>query len=377
MRGLFRFADRPHSRSRDRIENRAPPSGIRNAVDLIDVPGVENDERKVLGGLIKLVGPNHAVEIFGVKLVGVNAENGVKLLFTLGCIALMILLNYAFQSLTRALLSRSRHERAQFWTRQGIRVALTVTLLVGLVSIWFDDPTRLATALGLVTAGLAFAIQKVVTALAGYIVILRGQTFNVGDRITMGGVRGDVIGLGFLQTTIMEMGQPPAVQKADPAMWVQARQYSGRVVTVSNAKIFEEPVYNYTRDFPYLWEEMVLPITYTADRARTENILLEAARRHTVKIEEMGELALLEVQRRYFLKPAEMAPKVYYRLTDNWLELTVRFIAEDRGIRGLKDAMSREILAALDESKIGVASSTFEIVGLPPIHFTRGNGEGA
>jgi small-conductance mechanosensitive channel len=75
----------------------------------------------------------------------------------------------------------------------------------------------------LVTAGLAFALQKAVTAVAGYFVILRGNTFNVGDRIVMGGVRGDVIGLSFTQTTIMEMGQPAAVQSADPAMWVQAR----------------------------------------------------------------------------------------------------------------------------------------------------------
>ena len=48
----------------------------------------------------------------------------------------------------------------------------------------------------------------------------------------------------------------------------EARQYSGRIVTVTNAKIFDEPVYNYTRDFPYLWEELRLPIPYSADRAR-------------------------------------------------------------------------------------------------------------
>lgn len=122
-----------------------------------------------------------------------------------------------------------------------------------MVSIWFDDPTRLATALGLVTAGLAFALQKVVTAVADYFVIMRGNTFNVGDRIVMGGVRGDVIALDFTQTTIMEMGQPPPVQGADPAMWVQSREYTGRVVTVTNARIFDEPVFNCTRDFPYLW----------------------------------------------------------------------------------------------------------------------------
>jgi small-conductance mechanosensitive channel len=62
---------------------------------------------------------------------------------------------------------------------------------------------------GLVTAGLAFALQKVVTSIAGYFVILRSRVFTVGDRILLSGVRGDVIALGFVQTAIMEMGLPP------------------------------------------------------------------------------------------------------------------------------------------------------------------------
>ena len=70
---------------------------------------------------------------------------------------------------------------------------------------------------------------------------------------------------------------------------------------MSNAKIFDEPVYNYTRDFPYIWEEITLPITYTADRSRAEHILLEVAGRHTVPIGEMGEAELLEMERRYFI----------------------------------------------------------------------------
>ena len=63
----------------------------------------------------------------------------------------------------------------------------------------------------------------------------------------------------------------------------------------------------------------------------------------------------------------DFAPPTYWRLTDNWLELTVRFIAHDHGIRDMKDAMSREILARLDEAGIGIASATFEITGLPEV----------
>ena len=318
--------------------------------------------------LIRLVGPQRAVEIFGIRLVGINAENGKKLLFSLAFIVILLII-YRLLSFMAGLVPRTReYDRFMFWVRHIIRLATAVIMLVGLASIWFDEPYRLATALGLVTAGLAFALQKVVTAVAGYFIILRGKVFNVGDRIVMGGVRGDVIALRFTQTVIMEMGQPPPVQQAVPAMWVQARQYTGRIVTVSNARIFDEPVYNYTLDFHYLWEEMSIPITYKADHGRAEQILLDAARRHTVTTSKLGREALEEMQRRYLLQPEDVGPKVYYRLTDNWLELTVRFIVEDWGIRAIKDAMSRDILHALNEAGIGIASQTIDIVGFPPLH---------
>ncbi|HEX6318697.1 MAG TPA: mechanosensitive ion channel domain-containing protein [Burkholderiales bacterium] len=300
------------------------------------------------------------MEFFGVELVGFSAENGRKLLLTAAGIVLLWALGEALVLAVRRLLPRGR---AFFWARQGVRLAVAVLVFLAVVSIWFDDPARLATGLGLVTAGLAFALQKVITALAGYFVILRGQTFNVGDRITMGGVRGDVIALSFTQTTIMEMGQPPAVQGADPAQWVRSRQYTGRVVTVSNARVFDEPVYNYTREFPYLWEEMSVPVPYQADHAAAERILLQVAGRHTVQTSELGEGALRDMEERYFVKASDMRPAVFYRLTDNWLELTVRFIAPTHAIRELKDAMTRDILRGLAGAGIRIASTTIEIVG--------------
>ena len=308
------------------------------------------------------------MELLGIRLVGFNAATGHKLLLTLGLVLMLWLVGRIAGALTgRVGASGSRASRTNFWIRQGVSIAIAIAGVVGLVSIWFDDPANLTTAVGLVTAGLAFALQKVVTSLAGYLIMLRGTNFTVGDRITMGGVRGDVVALGFFQTTIMEMGQPPAVQGAAPAMWVLSRQFTGRIVTVANSKIFDEPVYNYTRDFPFIWEEIALPIAYRDDRARAERILLEAARRHSLKATELGADALAELQRRYATSAARLEPQVYWRLTDNWVELSVRFLCADHGVRDVKDAMTREILSELDAAGIGIASATFEIVGLPEL----------
>jgi small-conductance mechanosensitive channel len=320
--------------------------------------------------ILEFVGPNKAVQLFGVKLVGVNADNGHKLLFTIAFVILLALLSKVLKVLAAVILT-NRHENYRFWTRQAIQVFSAALLLVGVISIWFDDPTRLATGLGLVTAGLAFALQRVVTAIAGYFIILRGNTFSVGDRIVMGGVRGDVIALTFTQTTIMEMGQPPAVQDAPPSMWVRARQYTGRMVTVSNARIFDEPVYNYSRDFPFLWEELALGIAFDDDHEKAEHILLDAARKHSVQATELSAEVLAEMQRRYLMEQASTEPRVFWRLTDNWVELTVRFVTREHGARDIKDKMSRDILKALREADIGIASTTFELVGLPPLKIER------
>jgi small-conductance mechanosensitive channel len=307
------------------------------------------------------------VEFLGITFVGLNAENARKLILTIALIIAIGLLRYAVGWVADKVLRAHPDEALRFWTWQILSLTSAALVVVGIVSIWFENPANLTTAAGLVTAGLAFALQKVITSFAAYLVILRGRTFTIGDRIAMAGVRGEVIALGFIQTTIMEMGQSPPEQADAPAVWVKSRQFTGRVVTVTNDKIFDQPVYNYTHEFPYLWEEMTLPIAFKDDRKAAEKIMLEIAQRHTEKVSEMSAAVLEKMRRHYTLLTADTKPRVYWRITDNWLELSLRFIARASGTRDMKDKMSREILAAFDEAGIGIASATYDIVGFPPI----------
>ena len=320
---------------------------------------------------IEVVGPDRAVRVLGIKLLGVNAVTGNKLLLTLGLIVLTWLLVRLLRLVARVALRGRSDVRARFWSHQAIHLVATVFFLLVAISIWFDRPTRIAASAGLITAGLAVALQRVITAVAAYFVILRGRIFNVGDRIAMAGVRGDVIALGYTRTTIMEMGQPPPVQEADPAMWVEARQYTGRVVTVTNDKIFDEPVYNYSRVLPYIWEEIKVPVPHGADYARAEKILIDAARRHTAQFAGTG-VELEDIRRRYGVEQLDDVPHVYMRITDNWLELTVRFLVPDHGVRRVKDAITRDVVRGFAEASIEVASTTIAVVEAPPIRLDRG-----
>ena len=312
------------------------------------------------------------MDFFGIRLVGFNSENGRKLLLAVGLIILVMVARSLLNALLRVVLKGSKNEAARFWTQQIMNLLSATLIIVGFLSIWFDDPTRLPTAAGLLTAGLAFALQKVITAVAGYFVILRSQAFTVGDRILMGGVRGDVVRLGFIQTTIMEMGQSPGEQKDDPSVWVKSRQFTGRIVTVTNDKIFDHPVFNYTSEFPYLWEEITLPISYRDDYTKAEKILLDAANRHAVKPDDINKESLDNMKQHFFVTRSSLEPHVFVRLTDNWTELSLRYISHDHGSREIKDKMSRDILRDLNAAGIGIASTTFEITGLPPLRAAKG-----
>lgn len=303
-----------------------------------------------------------------VTLVGVNQITGEKVWMTLALIAFIVIVRYALHFLVRLVRGTSWAERLRFWTHQGINLAGAVFFIIGVISIWVGPNAHLATIGGLVGAGVAFASQQFIIAIAGYFVILRGKSFSIGDRIIIGGVRGEVIALDFFQTTVLEMGQPASIEsQIDPAVWVMARQYTGRIVTVSNGKIFSEPVFNYSRDFPFLWEELHVGIAYDDDYVKAEQILLEVARKHSLTTAKMSEGARRHLQHIYDLKPPAVEPRVFYSMTDNWVELALRFIVPDRGIREIKDAMARELLAAFKEAKIEVASSTYDIVGFPPV----------
>lgn len=303
------------------------------------------------------------MELFGIELFGLNVENARKLVlsgvFLLGVLGVQWLLRRTLEH----VYLRKPSPRLRFWTRQGVAIGTTMILVIGLLSIWVEQPGRLAAVLGLLGAGLALALQNVVKALAGYVVILRGDLFTVGDRITMGGVRGDVISVDFLTTHIFEMGQPPNELQMPPATWVRSRQPTGRIVSVSNARVFDDPVCNYTQGFNYIWEEVSIPIPYTADRERAEHILLETARKATHGLASDASAAISRFSWRFGMPEHSVEPNVYYRLTDNWLELTVRFIAPTTGVRDLKDELSRDILRELDAAGIALAPARVEVTG--------------
>jgi small-conductance mechanosensitive channel len=297
-----------------------------------------------------------------------NGETEQRVLLTVALIAGIIVVSWLLQTLMRVTLRGNAEKHVSFWARQIVRLLGIIAVIVGVIEIWHPDAKSAGGAIGLITAGVAIALQRVITSFAAYLIILRGKIFNVGDRITIGGVRGDVIALDFMQTTVLEIGETPGEQHDAPSVWITARQYTGRMIRVTNDKIFDSPVYNFTRVFPYLWEEMQLPISYKDDRREAERILLEVGHKHTDEIVREAKPHIEKLVKEYRLATMpEIEPHVYMRLTDNWVNLSLRFLIPIEGGRKIKDAMSRDLIDGLDAAGIGIASGTYEIVGMPKL----------
>ena len=249
---------------------------------------------------------------------------------------------------------RSNDPYTRYYLRKSARYLVLGLVVVALAVVWQPFAGRIGVVLGLTAAGVAFAMQEVIGALAGWVSILSSRQYRVGDRIQMGGVRGDVLDVTPLRTKLLEIGSA-----GDDGAWVRARQYTGRIVSVSNKAVFTEPVYNSSAAFDYLWEELTLPVPYTQDWRRAEQILREEAEHASASAG--AREAMTKMRERYPVGRAEVEPRVFVRATDNWLELSARFVVPVRDARRVKDEMSRRVLARFDEAGLSVASATQDI----------------
>lgn len=234
----------------------------------------------------------------------------------------------------------------------------TVLTIVLLSVIYSDKLGGLTVAFGVAGAGIAFALQEVIASFAGWLAIMFGGFYKTGDRVQLGGIKGDVMDIGVLRTTIMETGQ-----------WVDGDLYNGRIVLIANSFVFKEPVFNYSGEFPFLWDEIKIPIQYGCNYELTNTILLATAKKVDAGVSEPSKEQWNSLQRKYRLEDAQMEPMVSLIANDNWVEFTLRYVVSYKKRRTTKTLLFTEILKQVDASagEVKFASATYQVVGLPDL----------
>lgn len=244
--------------------------------------------------------------------------------------------------------SDNRYKAKKFGTFIGYMLSL-----IFITVVYSNKLGGLTVAFGVAGAGIAFALQEVIASFAGWLAIMFGNFYKTGDRVQLGGVKGDVMDIGVLRTTIMETGQ-----------WVDGDLYTGRIVLIANSYIFKEPVFNYSGDFPFLWDEIKIPIKFGSNYEKAKQLILN------VGIEVAGDLTSesLEkwhsLQKKYLLEEAQTAPMVSLIANDNWVEFTLRYVVRYNKRRATKTELFTKILQQIEATngEVKFASATIQIV---------------
>jgi small-conductance mechanosensitive channel len=252
-----------------------------------------------------------------------------KVFYTL----LALVIFWLIRRLLLTFLLRDRDVQVQYRIRKTVAYITYPLAFLVIGRIWFAGFEAISTYLGLLSAGLAIALQSPLVNLAGWAFILWRQPFKVGERIQIGSDRGDVIDQRIFMFSLMEIGN-----------WVDADQSTGRVIHIPNGKIFTEVLANYSQGFQYIWNEIPVLVTFESDWRKAKQLLDEIAQRHGTSLSESASRKLREAAKKFMIFYNKLTPVVYTTVKDCGVMLTIRYLCDPRQRRGSEQAIWEDIL---------------------------------
>ncbi|MGH7143828.1 MAG: mechanosensitive ion channel family protein [Planctomycetota bacterium] len=233
-------------------------------------------------------------------------------------------------------LARRRYRqdpRRLFLWKKNANYFFAAVALAAIGLVWLTNIAALSTYLGLVSAALVFAMKDLVANMAAWLFILWRKPFEIGHRIEVNKVRGDVIDIRLFQFTLLELGN-----------WVDADQSTGRIVHLPNAWVFKYETFNYEAEFDHIWNEIPVLITFESDWEKAKKLL-----EHILAVEAPtpGESVQAKVQasaERYLIHFRNLTPIVYVSTQDSGLLLTLRYMVSCRQRRGSTSRMWEAIM---------------------------------
>ena len=285
----------------------------------------------------------------------VYLEKGFYTFFALSVIYLI------FKIFLQDKIAKSiKDKKAKYSFSKVISVLYIIVFVIFLIAIWVENPQDITVAYGLAGAGIAIALQDLFKNVAGGVVLFLTGLYRVGDRIEINGKSGDVMDIGILYTTILEIKD-----------WVSGDQATGRLLTVPNGYVLANTVNNYTKDHNFIWDELHIPISYTSDWKKAHDKILEIVKEQTHKIVEQANDEISKLEEKYYLDKRPAEPAIYLTSTDNWVSFNIRYPTEVRSRRTLRDKITRLILDELPKHDVKIASTTIDIVGFPDVKIKK------
>ncbi len=268
-------------------------------------------------------------------------------------LAWMVVVFLFISWIRRMLRKRLPNNSIKYKAQKGVEAVGYVLVVLITISYFTGSIKDFGLAVGLLTAGITITLQEIFLSIAGSFYIFFVKVYKPGDRIEIHGIKGDVIDIDSIYTTMMEIGE-----------WISSDNYSGRIVKLSNAFVFKGPVYNYSQDFPFVWDEFNLPIRYGSDTDLAKSIIISVAQEKLAQYVKDSIAEWKGVVAKYYIEDAQVEPTLAITLTDNWIQFNLRYIVDYKKRRYTKHLLNEDIgkrILATD-GKVILASSTVEII---------------
>lgn len=263
---------------------------------------------------------------------------------------IVVFLAYIINSLAgNLILRRVSASKDRYTLRKTISILVTVLVFASLFAIWIERTTTLIIAYGILSAGIAIALQDLLRNIAGGILVIISRPFKAGDRIQVGDSTGDVLDIGSFNTTIMEIRE-----------WVDADQYTGRILHIPNSFVLNQTIKNYTRDYSFIWDEIRILLIYGSNWKKAEEIALKTAGPIVGEFEDLAHTELRLLGEKYFITTYDVQTKLFMKMQENWIEMRLRYVVEPRKRRAISHLLISSILEALEKEEdimVGTATS--------------------
>jgi len=273
-------------------------------------------------------------------------------------IILVIIVLIIIKLLRNQLKKNIPNTSIRYKSQKGVEILGYILLVIIAISYFTGTIKDFTLIIGLFTAGIAFTLQELILSIAGSLYIFLVKVYAPGDRIEIHGIKGDVIDVDSIYTTMMEIGE-----------WVSSDNYSGRIVKLSNAFVFKGPIYNYSQDFPFIWDEINLPIRYGSDVDLAKSIIIKIASETLSEFTANSKSQWEEVVNKYYIEDAQVDPTLAIALTDNWIQFNLRYIVDFKKRRITKHTLNDSIRKAIEntDGKVMLASTTIELIKVPEL----------
>jgi len=269
-----------------------------------------------------------------------------------GSLVLILLLAILKNVINRIIKKQVKSNRAIYkWQRVNTNIIYGVAV-VFLAIIWLTGIKSLTTFIGIITAALAFALKDIVTDLAGYLFVLAKQPFTIGDRIEIKGIKGDVLQFDWFQITLLEVGN-----------WVDSEQSTGRIIYLPISNILTENVSNYSAGFDWIWNELIVMVTYESDWKKAKRIIADISKQETLQNNGNLEKALKKAMQKHLIEYKNVDPIVYTKAVDSGIELHLRYLIPPKKKRFSEHLLWEAILDRFDqEDDIEMAYITYRYI---------------